>query len=83
LIDSPGIGEFSLDPMPAGDLAALFSEIAELAPECRFADCRHLSEPDCGVLEALADGRIAPSRYASYKDIVLGRDDLPESPRRA
>ena len=83
LIDSPGIGEFTLDPMPAGELAALFSEIAELAPECRFADCRHLSEPDCAVVEAVADGRIAPSRYGSYKDIVLGRDDLPESPRRA
>ncbi|HEY4440799.1 MAG TPA: ribosome small subunit-dependent GTPase A [Candidatus Elarobacter sp.] len=69
LIDSPGIGEFSLDPMEPGELAWLFPEMREPATRCRFANCRHLAEPGCAVLEAVAEGRIAPSRYASYREI--------------
>jgi ribosome biogenesis GTPase len=71
LVDSPGIGEFVLDPMPATELGYLFAEMREPATECRFKDCRHLSEPDCGVRRAVEAGRIAPSRYASYREIVL------------
>jgi len=70
LIDSPGIGEFTLDPMPATEAAWLFTEMREPATRCRFADCRHLSEPDCAVRRAVGEGRIAPSRYASYQEIV-------------
>lgn len=70
LIDSPGIGEFGLDPMPANALAWLFVEMREPATRCRFADCRHLSEPDCAVRRAVDEGRIAASRYASYVEIV-------------
>lgn len=70
LIDSPGIGEFALDPMPATESARLFVEMRGPAEECRFADCRHLSEPDCAVRQAVEEGRISPSRYASYREIV-------------
>lgn len=70
LIDSPGIGEFILDPMPATELAQLFAEMREPAQRCRFKDCRHLGEPGCAVLAAVAAGTIAPSRYASYKEIL-------------
>jgi len=78
LIDSPGIGEFELDPMPAGELAQLFVEFLPFIPACRFGDCRHLQEPNCAVRAALEAGTIAPSRYASYRDIVLGNAATPE-----
>jgi ribosome biogenesis GTPase / thiamine phosphate phosphatase len=70
LIDSPGIGEFTLDPMPAAELPGLFVEMREPATRCRFDDCRHLHEPDCAVLEAVAEGKIAASRYASYRELA-------------
>jgi ribosome biogenesis GTPase / thiamine phosphate phosphatase len=70
LIDSPGIGEFSLDPMPATELGYLFVEMREPATRCRFADCRHLTEPDCAVRTSVEGGRIAASRYTSYKEIL-------------
>jgi ribosome biogenesis GTPase len=38
----------------------------EYLGDCRFDDCRHLKEPGCAVLDALALGRISASRYASY-----------------
>lgn len=71
LIDSPGINEFGLGTIDAGDLTQAFREMREPAPRCRFTDCTHLQEPDCAVLAALGDGRIAPSRYASYRKILL------------
>lgn len=71
LIDSPGIGEFILDPLPATELAHLFVEMREPATRCRFDDCRHLAEPNCAVREAVAEGRIAPSRYESYREIAV------------
>jgi ribosome biogenesis GTPase len=71
LIDSPGIGEFILDPMPAAELPRLFVEMREPATRCRFDDCRHLAEPDCAVREAVEAGRIAASRYQSYHELAL------------
>jgi ribosome biogenesis GTPase len=71
LIDSPGIGEFTLDPLPTPELAALFVDLREPATRCRFDDCRHLVEPDCAVREAVEQGAIAPSRYASYRELAL------------
>jgi ribosome biogenesis GTPase len=70
LIDSPGIGEFTLDPMPAIDVASLFVEMRDLKTECRFRDCRHLAEPGCAIRAAVEAGTIAPSRYGSYREIV-------------
>lgn len=69
LIDSPGINEFGLGAIDPAALAYAFREIRELGP-CRFADCTHLVEPDCAVKTALLQGRIAPSRYDSYRRIL-------------
>jgi ribosome biogenesis GTPase len=69
LLDSPGVRDFA----PAVDrleVAALgFPEIEALAPQCRFADCRHLQEPDCAVRAAAGSdgGPISARRYESYR----------------
>jgi ribosome biogenesis GTPase len=41
-----------------------------LRDQCRFADCRHISEPDCAVRAALRDGEISPQRYDSYMKLL-------------
>jgi ribosome biogenesis GTPase len=71
LIDSPGINEFGLGTIDAGDLTQAFREMREPALHCRFTDCTHLQEPGCAVLAALGEGGIGPSRYASYRKILL------------
>jgi ribosome biogenesis GTPase / thiamine phosphate phosphatase len=71
LIDSPGINEFGLGSIGARTLAEAFPETRNAGLRCRFSDCTHLQEPDCGVQAAVADGRIARSRYASYRKILL------------
>ena len=39
----------------------------EYEPYCRFQGCSHINEPDCGVKEALSDGKISQVRYDNYK----------------
>lgn len=70
LIDSPGIGEFVLGPIDPPELIACFRDLREPATRCRFRDCRHLSEPGCGVRAAVEAGSLAQSRYASYAAIL-------------
>ncbi|HEY8314838.1 MAG TPA: ribosome small subunit-dependent GTPase A [Candidatus Baltobacteraceae bacterium] len=78
LIDSPGVAEFGLGQIESPELVQGFREMAEPAARCRFTDCSHLHEPDCGVRAAVADGGIDPSRYASFRKILGGRAG-PES----
>lgn len=70
LIDSPGVAEFGLGAITPQELAQGFREMRDLTPSCRFTDCSHLHEPDCAVCAAVGDGRIAPSRYESYRRIL-------------
>jgi ribosome biogenesis GTPase len=72
LIDSPGISAFGLGSVTANELAHAFREMREPSDRCRFADCTHLSEPDCAVRAAADDGVIAESRYASYARLAEG-----------
>ena len=67
LIDSPGIGEFSLEGVDPREVATLWRELRPLLGGCRFLDCRHLEEPDCTLLLALKRGEVAPSRHQSYR----------------
>lgn len=71
LVDSPGVNEFGLGKIEAAELTDAFVEMREPARSCRFTDCTHLHEPDCGVQAAVADGRIAASRYESFRKILL------------
>ena len=66
LVDTPGLRELQLWE---GDLDRAFADIAELASQCRFNDCAHVTEPDCAVQAALADGTLDPARYASYRKL--------------
>ncbi len=55
IADTPGFNliEF-LHPEPR-DVAKQFPEIEELGLQCRFADCLHLVEVGCAVLDSLSD----------------------------
>ncbi len=67
--DTPGIREFGIAGLTLGELPLYFPEVDELAAECRFSNCSHLEEPVCAVRAAEAEGRVSPSRVASYRAI--------------
>jgi len=70
LIDTPGLSEFGLAGLFAQDIAEGFADIAPLAAQCRFRDCRHLSEPGCAVSAAAAAGALSARRLELYRRIV-------------
>ncbi len=78
LIDSPGVNEFGLGEVTPTELIQGFKEMRAVAADCRFTDCTHLAEPDCCVKAAVEEGRIAPSRYASYKSLANYRPEPVE-----
>jgi len=68
VIDTPGFSSFEdvksdIDP---ARLPEYFREFEPYRDKCRFIDCRHMSEPDCAVKEAVENGHISASRYQSY-----------------
>ena len=65
LIDSPGMRELQLWT-EEDSLELAFSDIEELAQNCRFRDCQHQGEPGCAVHQALEEGTLAADRFDSY-----------------
>jgi ribosome biogenesis GTPase len=70
VVDTPGIRVFRLHGLTAQDLRGLFPEFARFDRECRYPDCSHNHEPECAVFDAVEAGAIAPSRYASYVEML-------------
>ena len=35
--------------------------------DCRFLGCVHVGERECGVKEAVKEGKLAVSRYENYR----------------
>ena len=66
LVDSPGLRELQVWE---GDVDSAFSDVADLAAQCRFTDCGHETEPGCAVREALEEGALTPERWASYRKL--------------
>lgn len=69
VMDTPGMRTLGLWEADTG-LDNLFSDIEELASECRFSDCRHISEPGCAVKQALDSGTLDEDRWKSYKKLL-------------
>lgn len=68
--DTPGFASFDIEMMeiiPKEQLQFDFVEFAPYIGQCRFNNCAHLKEPGCAVTQAVADGKIMPSRYRSYE----------------
>jgi ribosome biogenesis GTPase len=68
LLDTPGLRELRVFDLEEG-LQQAFPEIDGLSVQCRFRDCSHSSEPGCAVHAAVAEGRLAPERLASYRKL--------------
>ncbi|MCQ2589732.1 MAG: ribosome small subunit-dependent GTPase A [Treponema sp.] len=70
IIDTPGIRRFVLDDIEAGDVALYFREFEPFVGKCKFGlNCKHLTEPECAVRQAVEDGYITEERYDSWARI--------------
>ncbi|WP_458878482.1 ribosome small subunit-dependent GTPase A [Arenibacterium sp. CAU 1754] len=69
VLDTPGMRELQLTDMGSG-LEDVFSELHALSQNCRFRDCRHMSEPGCAVLAAVEDGTVDRARFERWQKLV-------------
>jgi len=65
IIDTPGMRELGLYGAEEG-IRESFPEVEELLAQCRFSDCRHLSEPGCAIRAALEDGSLPEKQWERY-----------------
>lgn len=70
--DTPGFSMLDFlrfDFFTLAELPENFPEFAAELSGCRYADCTHTGEVDCGVACAVREGRIPASRHESYKSL--------------
>ena len=86
LFDTPGFTSLNINDVTTDNLMQYYPEFEEFEPECRFGGCSHIAEPDCGVKNALSEGKISAVRYANYKiiyeDLKNARPDYSKKARR-
>ena len=70
VVDTPGVRGFGIINIEREEVSHYFRDIFAVSPGCHFPNCTHTHEPGCAVVQAVEQGRIAPTRYASYVNIL-------------
>jgi ribosome biogenesis GTPase len=74
IVDTPGIRSFGLAHVEPQRLIAAFPDLAELTGTCSRG-CRHgHGEPECGLDDAVADGRTDAVRVESFRRLLASRE---------
>ena len=79
VIDTPGFSSFDTEQMELilkENLQYAFPDFTPYLGHCRYHDCAHIREPDCAVLAALQEGKIEPTRHASYVRLYESAKEL-------
>lgn len=73
IIDTPGFQRFGITHIQAEDLMALFPEWARVAPQgCRYTNCQHDHEPQCGVRMACESNPRLERRRQAWLRLIQG-----------
>lgn len=65
VIDNPGMREVGVAEASRG-IDTHFEEIVALAKGCKYADCTHIREPGCAVLQRVRSGKLDEEKYSNY-----------------
>lgn len=72
IVDTPGIRQFNFWDVIPQELTGLFRDLRPFSNLCRFPNCSHTHEDDCGIKAGVADGKIDLRRYESYCQMLEG-----------
>ena len=70
VIDTPGVRAFGLEHLTPEQVLGGFPDLIAFSADCRYSNCTHLDEAECGVRAAVADGRASESRYKSFRRVL-------------
>ena len=68
LIDTPGMRSLGMWDVSTG-LGEAFGDVEQYLGKCRFADCRHETEPGCAIKEAIENARSSTGACTSVPQI--------------
>lgn len=66
IIDTPGIRGFGTIDIEREELFHFFPEIFRASKLCKYHNCIHMHEPECGVKAGVENGTISEFRYINY-----------------
>lgn len=66
IADTPGFSSFEINEIESKDLYKYFKELKEYDNTCEFIGCSHIKEENCGIKQALEEGKISKDRYERY-----------------
>lgn len=67
IADTPGFSTFSIEEIPSNKLAEYFKEFRDEIQNCEFASsCTHIKEENCGIKQAIKEGKISQDRYDRF-----------------
>ncbi len=78
IFDTPGFTALDVGDIPKEELKELYLDFVKYDVSCKFSDCNHIHEKDCGIKDGVSKENIAKSRYQSYVSIF---DELSERER--
>ena len=66
IADTPGFSTFSIEEIQSKELAFYFKEFRNEIENCEFVGCTHIKEENCGIKQAIKEGRISQDRYNRF-----------------
>lgn len=66
IADTPGFSTFDISEIESKDLANYFKEFEKYIENCEFVGCTHIKEQNCGIKQAIEEGRISQERYERF-----------------
>jgi len=69
IFDTPGFVSLELDHIDKDDRSFCFKEFRPFLGQCKFVNCKHISEKDCAIKEEIGKS-IHPGRYESYLGVL-------------
>jgi ribosome biogenesis GTPase len=78
IVDTPGIRSFGLAHVEPARLIEAFPDLAELTDTCPRGCTHGAGEPECGLDEAVAEGRTDPERVDSFRRLLASRERAEE-----
>ena len=66
IADTPGFSTFDISEIEYKELDKYFKEFKTLINNCEFVGCTHIKEENCGIKQALEQGKIDTGRYERF-----------------
>lgn len=78
IVDTPGIREYGIWHLTPDDIISGFVELAPLAGDCQFRDCRHThNSKGCALWKAVANGDVLQRRV---ENLITLREEADTKP---